>query len=219
MPLHAVISDLDGVIVNSEDAHYLSFKKMMRQDYGIEYDQTNERIFLGTTDIFVFETLKKKHPKIKESLSDLIQRRNQYYFETFGKEVHPLPGILDFFKHLQKNKIPLAIGTNASRQVAQFVIDTLSLKSYIQTHVCADDVNRGKPDPELFLKCAEKLEVDPKNPLVIEDSNYGVQAAKAAGMKCIAIPCGPTKGQDHSQADLVLKSATELTPKVLDALF
>ncbi|MBI4041760.1 MAG: HAD family phosphatase, partial [Deltaproteobacteria bacterium] len=219
MSLQAVISDLDGIIVNSEHYHFLSFKRLLKEDYNIEYTKEDDRHFLGTTDIYVFNNLKARHPHLQTPLSELISKRTHLYIEIFKHEAKPLPGIIDFFQYLQEHHIPLAIGTAASRGVTEFIAQILNLKKWIQFYVCADDVVCGKPAPDIYLKCAEKLGIPPKNMLVIEDSVHGEQAAKAAGMKCIAIPCGPTVEQDHSLADWVLTSATELTPEIIQRLF
>ena len=218
MKFNAIISDLDGIIVNSEHEHFLSFQKMLEQEYGILLTEEENKAFLGTTDQYVFSTLKKKYPIIKEPLEILIPKRTKYYLEIFKERVRPLPGVTTLFSYIHSQKIPFGVGTSASRDIAEFVLTTLDLKKYLKTIVTADDVHQGKPAPDIYLKVAAHLKVDPHKCLVFEDSYFGVQAAKAAGMTCIAIPCGPTLTQSFSHADKVLKSLTEVTPDFLKSL-
>lgn len=213
----AIISDLDGVIVNSEHEHFLSFEKMLSERYGLHYTASENEAFLGTTDQFVFTELKKRYPIIKEPLDMLIKQRTEYYISIFKEKVKPLPGVEVLFKYIHTQDIPLAVGTSAERDIAEFVLTTLHLKQYLRTIVTADDVEHGKPAPDIYLKVAKYLHVNPEKCLVFEDSFFGVQAAKSAGMTCIAIPCGPTLKQTFSHADRVLKSLTQVTPEFLDS--
>ncbi len=215
MSLRAVISDMDGVIVNSETEHFLSFQKMLRLDYGIDYSHQEDKEFLGTTDVHVFTILKERYPQIKEPLDQLMDRRTSLFVEIFKSRIKPLPGVYELFDYFKSKKIPMAVGTSASKKVVEFTLSHLNLISYFKTVVCAADVKRGKPYPDIFLEAAKRLKTNPSDCLVLEDSAYGVQAAKAAGMKCIAIPCGPTLKQDTSQADHVVKSLTDITPSLL----
>lgn len=217
MSIRAVISDMDGVIVNSETEHFLSFQKMLRLDYGIDYTHQEDKEFLGTTDVHVFTILKQRYPQIKESMEELIERRTSLFVEIFKSRIKPLPGVYELFDYFKSKHIPMAVGTSASKKVAEFTLNHLKLISYFKTVVCAADVTRGKPYPDIFLEAAKRLKTPPADCLVLEDSAYGVQAAKAAGMKCIAIPCGPTLKQDTSQADHVVKSLTDITPKLLES--
>lgn len=218
MGIKAVISDLDGVIVNSEAEHFLSFQKMLRVDYAIDYTKEENKEFLGTTDVHVFTILKSRYPQIKDSLTQLIKRRTELFLEIFKNRAKALAGVESLFSYLKSQNIPLAVGTSASRGVMNFTLDTLKLKHYFKTLVCADDVKQGKPAPDIYLEVSKRLNILPESCLVLEDSHYGVQAAKAAGMKCIAIPCGPTLKQNFSHADHVVKSLTEVTPVFLKAL-
>jgi len=219
MKIGAVISDLDGVIVNSENEHFLSFQKMLKDDYDIDYTKKRDEGFLGTTDVHVFSNLKKMYPKIKEPMAELIDRRTEIFIEMMTGKVKPLPGVLDLFDRVRKDKIPLALGTSASRGVVEFTLTTLKLRDYFKTVVCANDVQHGKPAPDIYLEISKRLNVPPEKCLVFEDSFNGVTAAKAAGMKCIAVPCGPTLKEDLSMADHIVNSLTDVTPELLQSFY
>ncbi len=215
----ALISDLDGIIVNSEEAHFLSVQKMLKEDFGIHYTEEDNRSFIGTTDVYIFTTLEKKYPKIHSNMKKLVNRRSQFFIEIFKKQAkQPLPCVKSLFETVYKEKIPMAVGTSAAREVAEFSLKTFNLLHYFKTVVTAGGVKHGKPAPDIYLKAAKHLNVKPKDCVVLEDSEHGVEAAKAAGMKCIAIPCGPTIGQNHEKADLVVKSLCNVTLDLLASL-
>lgn len=215
----ALISDLDGIIVNSEREHFLSVQKMLKTDFNIDYTEEDNREFVGTTDVHIFMTLRKKYPKIRSNFRELVHRRSQFFIEIFKKQTaQPLPCVKSLFETVHKEKIPMAVGTSAAREVAEFSLKTLNLLHYFKTVVTADDVKHGKPAPDIYLKAAKHLNVKPKDCVVLEDSEHGVEAAKAAGMKCIAIPCGPTIGQNHKKADRIVKSLCDVTMNLLSSL-
>src|SRR3989338_1788925 len=132
MKIHAVISDMDGVIVNSEHEHFLSFQKMLRVDYDMALTREENEAFLGRTDEDIFMALKKRHPKIKEPLSELIGRRTEFFIKIFKELARPLPGVISLFDTLTRQGLPMALGTAASRGVADFVLETLKLKNYFK---------------------------------------------------------------------------------------
>lgn len=218
MNIAAVISDMDGVIVNSEAYHFLSFQKMLKMDYGIDYTHEDDKEFLGTTDVYVWRILQKRYPQIKTPVEQWVQRRTELYKEIFKEHAQALPCVYSFFDYVKKQNLPLGLGTSASRGVVDFTLKTLRLEHYFSATICADDVRNGKPSPDIFLEVSRRLKIPVEKCLVLEDSLYGVQAAKAAGMKCIAIPCGPTLKQDLSQADHVMKSLCDVTPELLSSL-
>ena len=106
----------------------------------------------------------------------------------------------------------MALATGASREKLEFILKKFQIKQFFDAIITADDVENGKPDPEVFLKAAQKLGVDPENCIVMEDASNGAEAAKAAGMACIAITS--TRGKNQLQkADLVVNSYQELNIK------
>ncbi len=191
---------------------------MLKTDFNIDHTEEDNREFLGTADVYIFTTLRKKYPKIRSNFRELVHRRSQFFIEIFKERAQPLPCVKSLFETVHKEKIPLAVGTSAAREIAEFSLKTLNLLHYFKTVVTADDVKHGKPAPDIYLKAAKNLNVKPKDCVVLEDSEHGVEAAKAAGMKCIAIPCGPTIGQNHEKADLVVKSLCNVTLDLLASL-
>ncbi|MBI4301384.1 MAG: HAD-IA family hydrolase, partial [Chloroflexi bacterium] len=111
----------------------------------------------------------------------------------------------------------LALATSSTSSV-DLVIDGLGLRNIFDVIVSGHDVVRPKPDPEIFVLTAQKLGVSPAECLVLEDSAAGVEAAQKAGMRCIAIPSEATKGQDFSQADLIIESLAQIKLALIEGL-
>lgn len=108
-------------------------------------------------------------------------------------------------------KYLLALASSNNRKIVDSIMDRFDLSKYIKVSISGEDVLKGKPNPEIFLKAAKKLDVKPSNCVVIEDAFAGVQAAKAAGMKCIGYKNLNSGKQDLSDADLIVESFSELS--------
>jgi len=122
--------------------------------------------------------------------------------------VTPLPGVLDCLQRWHDQQIPMAVASSASSENINFIIDALHIRSYFNSLVSGADIP-GKPDPAVFLIAAQHLGLHPTNCIVIEDSIAGVEAARLAGMRCIAVT---TTNPAHAliAADLVVNSLAEL---------
>ena len=124
----------------------------------------------------------------------------------------------DFMLAVYNEKYLLAMASSNTRKAIDKVMDIFSLSKYIKVSVSGEEVEKGKPNPEIFLKAAKKLGVEPKNCLIIEDTFVGIQAAKAAGMKCIGFKNPNSGDQDLSGADLVVESFKELSVDTIKEL-
>ncbi|CAA7402343.1 unnamed protein product [Spirodela intermedia] len=128
-------------------------------------------------------------------------------------QVKPLPGANRLIKHLHKHGIPLALASNSVRKNVQKKISyQQGWKESFSVILGGDEVNHGKPSPDIYLESAKMMGVDPSRCLVIEDSSVGIEAAKAAGMKVVAIPSIPFRGDDFGAANCVLYSLLEFLP-------
>jgi beta-phosphoglucomutase len=182
--LKAVIFDLDGVIVDSHPAHIKAWKIFL-QSLGREV--TDDQLS------FVLEGRKRKDI-LHHFLGDLSDEQVELYgsqkealFKDSVPDLTPIKGVTAFLDALQTANIPMGLASSASRSRARYTLDQLNLRDRFQVIVTGDDVTQGKPDPELFRLAAQGLHVEPSDVLVCEDAIHGVQAAKSAGMKCLAI--------------------------------
>ena len=187
MPLSAVIFDFDGVVIDSHEAHERSWfllaeelgQTLTRETFVSTFGQRNESIlpFLGWAE-----------EGDRERIQQLGDRKEVLYREILRADgIAPLPGVVALLEDLKKEGIPCAIGTSTPRANVECVLELTSLGSFFNDIAASEDVSRGKPDPEVFLKAAAKLGADPASCVVIEDAHVGIRAAKAAGMKSVAV--------------------------------
>lgn len=188
MEIKACIFDLDGVIVDTAKYHFIAWREIAR-DLGFEFtEQDNERL-KGVSRMRSLEILLEVGGKIlneptKEILAD---RKNKDYLK-YVLQMTPaeiLPGSREFLIELKKSGIKTALGS-ASKN-AMTILNRLEITNLFDAIVDGTKVTKAKPDPEIFLKGAEELNVSPANCIVFEDAEAGVEAALAAGMMCIGI--------------------------------
>lgn len=187
MSLAAVIFDFDGVVIDSHEAHERSWfaladelgQPFTREIFVSTFGQRNESILplLGWAE-----------EGDKARIQQLGDRKESLYREILRKEgIAPLPGVVALLEDLRARGIPCAIGTSTPRANVACVLEITGLARFFREVAAAEDVSRGKPDPEVFLKAAEKLGAEPSTCVVIEDAQVGIRAAKAAGMKAVAV--------------------------------
>ncbi len=188
MSRKAFIFDLDGVIVDTAKYHYLAWRELANQ-LGFDFtEEQNERL-KGVSRVRSLEILLdigKVHLE-EDQKSTYLKEKNEHYLQYIAKMDHTeiLPGIEDLLQYLKLNKIPFSLGS-ASKN-ARLILETLDLIDLFDAIVDGNDVSTAKPDPEVFLIAAEKLGVAPKDCIVVEDAQAGIEAANKAGMTSIGI--------------------------------
>ena len=211
--LGAVLWDMDGTLVDSEEYHWLSWRDTMAAE-GI----------LLTRDQFM-ESFGQRNDTIlarwlgPDALADRVQRIGDTKEEMYRKLVRegglaPLPGAAEWVKQLNREGWAQAIASSAPRANVAAVLKVIELGGCFQAVVSAEDVTRGKPDPQVFLTAASRLSVPPPQCIVVEDAPAGVEAARRAGMRSIGVRRnGPPLAADvavTSLADLPLNAFTNL---------
>jgi len=152
-----------------------------------------------------------------EQIEEIGRRKEAIYREIVYKHLTPMPGLLRLIQELKARRFRIAVATSAPKANASLILKTLKLEHELAALVTEEDVEEGKPDPEIFLKAAEKCLASPENCIVIEDSPAGIKAAKAAGMKAIALTT-TRPAEELSEADLVVENLAMLTPEILESL-
>ena len=188
MNYKAVIFDLDGVIVCTDECHYQGWKKMA-DDEGIYFDRhINERL-RGVSRMeslnIVLERAEKTYSQ--EEKVALATRKNEYYKE-FIKKLTPadvLEGVMEFCDDLKAKGVKIAIGSSSKNTPG--ILNYIGLSDYFDAVADGNSIKNSKPDPEVFLLAAEKLGIDPKDCLVVEDADAGVEAALAGGMRVLGV--------------------------------
>lgn len=214
--MKAVIFDMDGVIIDSEPLHQQVEAELLKELGGFITDADKES-FVGTTDQHMWSTMKERFD-LSETVEEMIERKK----ELFLSEVHAVPlvpGFKEVLEDLSNAGYLVALASSNNRRAVDQIIDQFDLASYLQVAMSGEDVVHGKPDPEIFLKTALVLGVEPEDCLVVEDARNGVLAAKAAGMKCIGLNNPNSGPQDLSAADLVIESYSGFDLETIKKLF
>lgn len=184
-PFKAIIFDMDGVIVDSEPRHERSFLEIfhelgLRENHGINFSD-----YYGTSDQTVWIDFIEKH-KPTHSLAELTDRKQRRFLEIIKREQPIFPGLPALVEKLSL-QYKLAVASGSAHRVIDGVLAINDLRRFFPVVVSSQDVDHGKPAPDIFLRAAELLQVDPSTCCVIEDASTGVEAASAAGMSVIAI--------------------------------
>ncbi len=208
--LEALIFDMDGVIVDSEPI-WIASKQQMLREQGVKVPDTYHHQLFGTTLEFMWTHMQQEF-NLPLTVAECIARGEEIRNEMLAKEtVKSIPGTIELIKNLHQAGIPLAIASSSSNEGIAKAVDGLKIREYFKVLVSGEDCEHSKPFPDVFLKAAEKLGVNPKNCLVIEDATNGVKAAKAAGMICLGFENPAFTKQDLSLADGIVTDLGELT--------
>jgi HAD superfamily hydrolase (TIGR01509 family) len=217
--LRAVIFDMDGVIIDSQPYHFAVEDKMCRE-MGIDVSLEESHSFVGMAGAKVWEYLKNKFA-LQESIDELLAFENKArtaYFSTL-ENLQPIPGVLELLKALKQHNIKTALASSSSAEVIEIFLSKMELKDFFQQITNGDAVEKGKPDPDIFLHTATALGENPSDCLVIEDSANGVKAAKLAGMKCIGFRNANSGDQDLSLADRVIDDFRKVNLEIIESLY
>ena len=204
----AVLWDMDGTLVDSEEFHWLSWRDTMAAEgipithdqFVVTFGQRNDSIlprWLGA-----------------DAMADRIQRVGDAKEELYRRLVResglaPLPGAAEWVRRLRRENWRQAVASSAPRANLDVVLEVIGLRGCFQAVVSAEDVTAGKPDPQVFLTAAARLGASPSQCVVVEDAAAGVEAARRAGMRSIGVSRKSTLA-----ADIAASSLTELAPDV-----
>lgn len=205
-PVKAVIFDLDGTIIDSEDNYYEA-DRLLLSHYGVEFTQEMKKKYIGTGNHAMMIDIKNRF-QLEESLDNLLKQKNEIYLKIAREHTNIYPKMKEFIEILHQREIPMALASGSSPEIIRELTEILGLKQYFKAILSAEDIGKSKPAPDIFYAAAERLEAAPENCVVIEDSKYGVEAAKRAFMKCIAVPYLAEKPLDDAfiTADLLFEN-------------
>lgn len=194
----AVIFDMDGTIINTEGI-WQKVTLNFLSEHGFNELDENAKLFLRSfSGIGMSDAAHelKRYFGLPHSHQDIVNQKTMIANKLFEDAIDFIEGFEQFHNKLRHNEIPTSIATNATLSNLEILIKKMKFDRFFGQNIyCVDHVGKAKPDPALFLHAADKLNVTPDECVVFEDSLYGFQAAKAAGMKCIAIK--NNINQDH----------------------
>lgn len=198
----AVIFDLDGTLLDNNPYHLQSWKKYLEN---MGRDMTEEEYnanINGRTNRDVINYIHGDALNEEDSFKYGLEKE-VLYREIYKPFIKPVNGLLAFLKILADKNVPMAIATSGIQPNIDFMFDHVPIKEYFKIIVNSSHIKKGKPDPEIYIRAASLLNVAPKNCLVFEDAVVGINSAKAAGMKVIAIATTHPK-EELNGADMII---------------
>ncbi|MCT4564961.1 MAG: beta-phosphoglucomutase [Maledivibacter sp.] len=212
MRIKGVIFDLDGVIVTTDNYHFEAWKRLA-DERDIYFDRKINEHLRGVSRMESLEIILKSADKeySQNEKLEMTDIKNNYYKEFINK-ITPkdiLPGVITILNGLKEKGIKIAIGSSSKN--AAKIIKNIQLEKYFDAIVDGNNISKGKPDPEVFMKAARAIEVLPQNCLVVEDAEAGVKAAINGGMKVLGVGYAARLNQlDMRAVDLTTIKVDEL---------
>jgi sugar-phosphatase len=216
--LQAVIFDVDGVLIDSEPFWRESEIEVFSR-YGLRLTEQECILTAGMriqeVTRFWYERKPWKGGSTEKLAADILQG----VIERIQERGVPMPGMLDAIRLFQSRRLRLALASSSALSLIAAVIDRLEIRPHFEAICSAENELRGKPHPDVYLTAARKLGLAPERCLAIEDSIAGVTSAKAAGMKCIAVPL-PELRRDprYGSADSILDSLVQIDIQLLESM-
>jgi beta-phosphoglucomutase family hydrolase len=206
--------DLDGVLVDTGEFHFRAWSQTL-SEYGVPFTRESFQATFGMNNAGVLSALLGETPA-PDLLAEISDRKERLFRQAVRGRAQPLSGVRAWLERLKAARARQAIASSAPSANIEVLVDELGLRSYFAAIVSGFDLP-GKPDPAVFLKAARLIGVPPERCVVFEDAVAGVEAAKRAGMKCVAVattnPAHTLKG-----ADVVVEQLDELSPDTFQRL-
>lgn len=211
--IEAVLFDMDGVLVDSEELIYLAARQMFKE-HGISVTREDFIPFIGTGENSYLGNVAKKY-RFPIDINRDKARTYKIYARIAPQHLRILPGVRSFIRECKKKKLRLAVATSADEVKMTINLKAAGLYTGIfDTSVNGLEVVHKKPHPEIYLKAAEKLNVEPSACLVVEDAVNGIEAARAAGAKCLAVT-NSFSATELAKADWIVDNLSEVSEEVL----
>jgi HAD superfamily hydrolase (TIGR01509 family) len=213
--IEAVVFDLDGVLLQSEEV-WDSVREGYVRELGGRYDEEVQRAMMGMSAPEWSRYLKEEAgvPGDPETINrDVVERM----LEAYRRELPLLPGAVEAVRRTAA-AFPLALASSSNREVFEAVLELAGIADCFRATVSSEDVARGKPAPDVYLEAARRLGVAPERCAAVEDSHAGIRSAKSAGMRVVAIPNAsyPPDEEALALADVRLATLDQLTPAAIE---
>lgn len=209
MAIRAVVFDLDGLLVDSEPLQIAAWDAFL-----MEYGHRLSPSLLG--DMFGLRVWDSAGLLIERlglplRVDAVVEARDRIFLDSLAGNLVPMPGARELVGDLARRGIPLGLATSGHRRYVDVVLREIGLEGVFDAEVTGGEVAHGKPAPDIYLAAARALDVPPRLALALEDAPHGVAAARAAGMRCLAIPNAMTRDlPGFDKADAVLDSLAEV---------
>ncbi|MFF8387145.1 HAD family hydrolase [Streptomyces kanasensis] len=191
----AVLFDLDGTLVDSEPNYFEAGRRTLARHGVTDFEWERHTDFIGIGTRETLAVLRSAYA-IAAPLEELLAAKNGHYLDLARAGTRVFPGMRRFVERLHAAGVPMAVASGSSRTAIGAVLAGTGLAGYFPVLVSAEEVPRGKPEPDVFLEAARRLGADPADCVVVEDAPPGAAAAHAAGMRCVAVPYVPGTADD-----------------------
>jgi beta-phosphoglucomutase len=216
MKLRAAIFDIDGTMIDNNKFHLQAWREYL-QNIGKEIsDEEYKENISGRTNHDAVEYIYGRKMSKPEAETFYLEKE-KIYRRLFAPVIKPIEGLEYLLEQLHRQNIVMAIATSGIMVNIDFMFQHLPIRQYFKEIIYSKHVSKGKPDPEIYTVTAEKLGMEPNACIVFEDSLAGVQSAKSAGMKVVALTTTHSPKELH-EADKIVKDYTELSVDMLDTL-
>ncbi|MGZ3871684.1 MAG: HAD family hydrolase [Mucilaginibacter sp.] len=214
----AAIFDMDGTLIDNTPYHFKSWQALYKK-YG-KGELSKHTYYTDISGVPVMDTIKRIFGADHDEagLKALLNEKEDFYRNAYAPFLGPINGLEIFLTELKSAGVKMAMATSATVQDIDFVLNKIPIRDDFNEIVNASMVSKPKPDPQIFLKAAEKLNMPASNCVVFEDSLAGIKAANSAGMRVVAITTGHKASELHP-VDLVIDDYAGLTVQKLAALF
>lgn len=223
--MDALVFDFDGVVIDSEPIHLDCFRRTLRR-FDIELAERDYyREYIGFDDHDCFAAVLDANgvAHTEDLLAELTEEKSAMIRRAYAESIEAMPGAVELIRRFDSPELPLGLCSGALRAEIELAAETIGVLECFDVIVSADDVTRGKPDPEGYRRTLDELSVaagralDPAKCVVFEDAPAGIRAARAAGMKTVAVVGSYPRGA-LNDADRVVNSLTEVDTELLEAL-
>jgi len=212
--LRAIVFDLDGLMFNTEDLFWHVGTELLRRR-GSELSTELVDQMMGRRSPFALQMMIDHH-QLDDTVEELQFESSAIFDDILDQQIRPMPGLIELIDALDHAGFPKAIATSSGRDYVLRCLSIFSLEPRFHVILTAEDVSRGKPDPEIYLTAAKRLQVEPSELMVLEDSEVGCRAAVAAGTFAVAVPGLHSRHHDFSSASLVVDNL--LNRKIYESL-
>ena len=203
----AFIFDMDGVIIDSENLHSVTKVQAIRS-FGVEVSEAdlNLQSYVGRSAKSFFSDVLAKYPELGDDWEVLAKKKHELYQKILREDpdLKPIDGIPELLARLKEKGYKIGLGSSSIMANVQLVLNRFGIIDYFDAIAAGSEVEHAKPAPDVYLLAASRLGIAPENCTVVEDATAGIAAAKAAGMRCIAVRNPNSGAQDFSQADEVI---------------
>ncbi len=212
----AIIWDMDGVLVDSNDLHFETARQVAAEEFGLPLEYEQFVTFFGQSDRDIIRAL-APDPLTESEIARIAEYKQALYAAAAPERVQPIPGAHELLKACAEAGWRQAVATSAPLPEMALILDLFGLRRWLGVTASSDEVERGKPDPMLFRLAAKRLGVRPGHCVVIEDAVAGVQGAQAAGMVCLAVAT-TRRAEELAAAERVVETLVGVTPEEIGAL-